>query len=174
FILEGGKENKEEVPPLIAHMDIPDSWRFVIVCPKDIHSFDEVEEKPIMESMKVDRKYPSMISHHIVMGVLPALVSTDIEGFGHHISKIQRLVGRSFAEPQGGIFHPIIADVIEKLEVLTYGAGQSSWGPTGYGITDIENAEDVKDEILGYLDDKELDSHVWIAEPENEGAHFSE
>ncbi len=172
FILEGGKRNPDEVPPLSTRMDIPEDWRFVVVWPESRSSYDEVQEKPIMKNVKVSKEYPQRISHHIVMGVLPSLVHEDIESFAHHISRIQRAVGESFSKYQGGTFHPAVAEAVELLEDITYGAGQSSWGPTAYGITTADKASGVKDEIEIWSEETGLSAEIWIAEPDNEGAVF--
>ncbi len=169
FILEGGKAHPEEIPPLTAHFDVPDDWRFVIVCPKEIQSYDENEERPIMDELQVDARYPRGISHHILMGILPAIKNGDIQDFGYHLAKLQRLVGESFSTYQGGVFHPAIADVIDKLNDITYGAGQSSWGPTAYGLTTKEKSADVKKRISEWLDKEGKDAHIWVAQPENGG-----
>ncbi|MFO8109262.1 MAG: hypothetical protein R6U17_01875 [Thermoplasmata archaeon] len=173
FILEGGKGTDEVVPPLTAHIRMPSDWRFVIVWPDHISSCDEVQEKPMMKSVKVSSEYPRCISHHVVMGVLPSLIEEDIESFGHHISQIQRLVGESFAPYQGGTFHPAVSQLVDKLEELTYGSGQSSWGPTAYGITTVKKAENTKEQIIKWLEKKDKTAEVWIAEPNNEGAVFT-
>ncbi len=170
FILEGGKAHPEEIPPLTFRIEVPENWRFVIVRPKEIKGYDEIEERPILKEMKVDIKIPRGISHHVVMGILPALRTGNIEEFGRHLSDIQRLVGESFSPYQGGVFHPAIAEVIEALKDMTYGAGQSSWGPTAYGLTDKEKAEGVKERIMDWLDTRGIDANVWIAEPQNRGA----
>ena len=52
-----------------------------------------------------------------------------------------------FAARQGGVFHPRAAPVVEALLALGVGAvGQSSWGPSVYGIVEsAERAFDVAD-----------------------------
>jgi len=170
FILEGGKKVDEEVPPLLSRMEIPSHWRFLIVNPKEEEGYDETEEKPIMKKIKVDEEYPPKISHHIVMGVLPSLKDGDIEEFAEHISAIQRLVGKSFSEYQGGVFHPAVSDVIEFLEEITLGAGQSSWGPTAYGIVHEDDVEETKEKVELWLQERDEEAFVWSAEPDNSGA----
>ncbi len=174
FILEGGKRRVADVPPLSTRMEIPSEWRFVVVWPEASSSYDEVQEKPIMKNVKVSVEYPRKITHHIVMGVLPSIVEDDIESFAHHVSRIQRVVGESFSKYQGGTFHPLVAETVEKLEEITYGAGQSSWGPTAYGITTKDKAVGIKKEVQDWLDDIGLSAEIWIAEPDNEGAVFTQ
>jgi len=54
-----------------------------------------------------------------------------------------------FASQQGGVFHPQAAPVVEALHALGVGAvGQSSWGPTVYGIVEShERGIDVADRL---------------------------
>jgi beta-ribofuranosylaminobenzene 5'-phosphate synthase len=83
--------------------------------------------------------------------LLPGLQRGDIDEFGAALSEIQREIGAIFAERQGGIFHPSAAPLIEALESLGVGAvGQSSWGPTVYGIVaDPERAADIARRLAG-------------------------
>lgn len=173
FILEGGKDSPERVPPLTARLETPEDWRFVIVWPDRLSTYDEVQERPVMKNVKVPVDYPQRISHHVVMGVLPALVDGDICSFGHHISHIQRLVGDSFSPYQGGTFHPVVTDVVDELGKLTYGAGQSSWGPTAYGITTKDEEPSVRENILSWLSENNRTAQVWTGEPDNQGAVFT-
>lgn len=170
FILEGGKIEEDDLPPLSLRSAVPDHWRFVIVCSQDLEGYDEKEERPIMENLEVDSKFPAKISHHIVMGLLPALKTGDIQEFGSHLTKIQKLVGRSFSQHQGGIFHPAVSGVIKKLKKLTYGVGQSSWGPTVYGLTTKDKAAKVKNKMSAKLDQEKY--RIRVAQPDNRGARF--
>ena len=54
-----------------------------------------------------------------------------------------------FAARQGGVFHPRAAPVVDALLALGVGAvGQSSWGPSVYGIVDgPERAADVAERL---------------------------
>jgi beta-ribofuranosylaminobenzene 5'-phosphate synthase len=81
--------------------------------------------------------------------LLPGLVTEDIDEFGAALSEIQREIGSMFASQQGGVFHPRAAPVVDALLALGVGAvGQSSWGPTVYGIVDTpERAASVADRL---------------------------
>ncbi len=173
FILEGGKSGDEEIPPMTVHYRLPEDWRFLMVCPKIEQSYDEEEERPIMNEIRTDSKFAEKISHNIVMGVLPAVKTGDCKEFGKHITQIQHYVGESFSSCQeGSEFHPAVINIINKLEKFTYGAGQSSWGPTVYGITDEEKGVKAKSKIEKWLDKKGIEALVRLAEPNNHGAEF--
>ena len=169
FILEGGKSNPMEIPPMLFREKIPKDWRFIIISAEEWEGFDEDEEQPIMEELEVDKKFPRKICHHIVMGMLPALKSKDIEDFGFHMTEIQRTVGESFSDFQKGIYHPAVGDIIKELKDHTYGVGQSSWGPTVYGLTDAEKAGQIKIKMKEWLTENGKKASIRIAEPENKG-----
>ena len=84
----------------------------------------------------------SAASHVVLMGLLPALAEADIAAFGGALSAIQTITGRWFASVQGGTFAPGPgADLVRQMtEWGAAGVGQSSWGPTVYGIVDGERA----------------------------------
>ncbi len=171
FIVEGGKTDKNEVPPLLFRSEVPEDWRFLIICPEKRKGYDEKEEKPIMDELKGERKYPEKICHNILMGLLPSLIKRDIQAFGEHLTNIQRLVGRSFADYQSGIYHPAVAEVMDKLVEETYGAGQSSWGPTAYGLVKASEVDEVKEKVLPN-DHREYG--VWVGKPDNQGVRVEE
>ena len=57
------------------------------------------------------------------------------------LTRIQQLVGDSFAAVQGGRFHPRAGALVEALlRGGAAGAGQSSWGPAVYGVVGSEAA----------------------------------
>ncbi len=172
FILEGGKSREDEISPLLKRGDLPEDWRFLIICPKETKGYDEKEEKPIMEELTVEKKYPEKICHNILMGLMPSLETDDIRSFGRHLTKIQNLVGESFSDFQDGKFHPAINDVVKTLIENTHGGGQSSWGPTSYGLVKEDEINEVKEKVLSEI--KEEDYRVRIGEPDNEGVKVIE
>ena len=76
------------------------------------------------------------VAYLVLMGLLPALVESDLETFGSALTEIQRITGGWFAAMQGGTFAsgPSRELVRQMLDWGIPGAGQSSWGPTVYGI----------------------------------------
>jgi beta-RFAP synthase len=82
------------------------------------------------------------VAHLVLMGLLPALADADLTTFGGALTAIQEITGRWFAPVQGGIFATGPgAELIRRMsEWGATGVGQSSWGPTVYGIVDGEDA----------------------------------
>jgi beta-ribofuranosylaminobenzene 5'-phosphate synthase len=70
----------------------------------------------------------------------------DLDGFGRAIARLGRLNGAWYADEQGGVYRPPAGQLVEQLtdsDVIT-GAGQSSWGPTVYGVTSRQEAEQAR------------------------------
>jgi beta-RFAP synthase len=82
------------------------------------------------------------VAHLVLMALLPALADADLALFGATLSAIQAIVGQWFAQVQGGTFASGRSEALVRLmsECGAVGVGQSSWGPTVYGIVDGEEA----------------------------------
>ena len=82
------------------------------------------------------------VAHLVLMALLPALADDDLARFGPALSEIQSITGRWFAPAQGGTFTPGPTEELVRrmIEWGAAGVGQSSWGPTVYGIVGSEEA----------------------------------
>ena len=140
FIVEGGRRTgSDEIAPLLARYEVPETWRCVIAIPPgnpglsgdaEAAAFDQLPPPPERE---VER-----VAHTVLMKLLPALVEGDLSGFGSALSEVQRVTGAWFAPQQGGVFAPGEgAELIRRMaEWGAEGVGQSSWGPAVYGIVE--------------------------------------
>ena len=83
----------------------------------------------------------AVIAQLVLTSLLPALVERELEEFGAALTRVQQLVGDSFAAAQGGRFHPRAGPLVDALlRFGAAGAGQSSWGPAVYGVVGSEAA----------------------------------
>jgi beta-RFAP synthase len=96
----------------------------------EAQAFAELPPPPAQE---VER-----VAHLVLMALLPALADADLARFGGALSEIQSITGRWFAPAQGGTFTPgPTEDLVRHMkEWGAAGVGQSSWGPTVYGLVD--------------------------------------
>lgn len=168
FVIDGGV--KDGIPPLIIRHDFPEEWAFLVITPSLRPGFDEVEEEPVMKSTRGDPHAAMEISRRILLGLLPALVERKISTFGKHLTAIQELVGRHFSEHQGGEFREDVKLILEFLSEKTYGYGQSSWGPTVYGLILRGEGEPLREEALDFLRDHGLKGTVEVGIVRNRGA----
>ncbi len=144
LVVDGGRGKNTVTPPVIAHMDIPGDWRFILVFDQrgqglhgdqEIRAFKALPPFPQQEAAR--------LCYLLMMQGLPALAEREIEPFGAVISELQRSVGEHFAAAQGGVFaSPEVAQVMNWFkEQGAVAIGQTSWGPTGFcAMAGIERA----------------------------------
>lgn len=182
FVLEGGQsvsgrgeslDRSVSMPPIILHYPFPAKWRFVVATPNVQRGFTDEEEKEAFGSLEPPPpERVGRICRLLVMAMLPSLVERDIRGFGRALTEIQEIVGDSFAGVQGGRFRtPVVGECISHmLSNGAYGAGQSSWGPTVYGLVHGDKeAEDLRRKVGAFLD-RRSGGKVFFTGVDNRGA----
>ncbi|NJE06422.1 GHMP kinase [Thermococcus sp. M36] len=172
FVIDGGVKNG--IPPLIFREDFPPEWGFLLVIPELKPGLDEEEEKPVMAGVVGRVDVAMEISHRILLGLLPALKERDIRTFGEHLSAVQRLVGKHFEAYQGGEFREDVRLILDFLAEKTYGCGQSSWGPTVYGLIRMGEFEWLRAEAHDFLREHGLRAKVELGIPRNRGTEIIE
>lgn len=137
-IVDGGRAAATVTPPVIARFDFPVAWRVLLVLDsrmKGLHGAKEAESFAALGPFNAAAA--GEICRLTLVKAMPALAEADIEAFGEAIHRIQAIVGAYFAPAQGGAPHTSAA-VAETLAALSRhgarGAGQSSWGPTGFAF----------------------------------------
>jgi beta-ribofuranosylaminobenzene 5'-phosphate synthase len=155
LVVEGGHRLGVESPaPLLAHHPMPEEWRAVLAVPAAAPGLSGVAEEDAFLRLVPAPERSAVIAQLVLTSLLPALVERELDEFGVALTRVQQLVGDSFAAVQGGRFHPSAGALVEALlRFGAAGAGQSSWGPAVYGIVGSEAAaRDVADRIEGVLD----------------------
>jgi beta-ribofuranosylaminobenzene 5'-phosphate synthase len=142
LVVEGGVRAGVERPaPLLARHAVPDEWRCVLAIPAAEPGLSGRAEEEAFTRLRPDADRAALIAQLVLTSLLPALAEHDLAEFGAALTRIQRLVGESFASVQGGVFHPRAGALVEALlEFGAAGAGQSSWGPAVYGVVGEEQA----------------------------------
>jgi len=170
FVIDGGV--KGDFPPLVFREKIPESWAFLLLIPRVKRGFDEREERRIMDSISGKSEIAEKISHRILMGLIPAIREGSIEDFGRFLSEIQILVGKHFEDYQGGIFREDVEILTDFLRQKTYGFGQSSWGPTLYGLIYRRDYERIKEQAEDWLSEHGIKAAVELGVPRNYGVNI--
>ncbi len=175
LVVEAGKNTQNsncKTFPVIFRQNFPEEWRFVVAIPNakkglskesEISAFKNLPSLPAAEVGKICRL--------TMMKLLPALIEKDIKNFGEALTQIQNIVGDSFVQAQGGRFSssPATQTIEFMLENVVSGAGQSSWGPTVYGVVESSEAEEVKAKTQAFLDGS-VGGEVFVAKANNHGA----
>ncbi|GAB7094599.1 beta-ribofuranosylaminobenzene 5'-phosphate synthase [Halolamina litorea] len=185
FVLDGGHptaaftptrpdRGEWSVPPITSQRSIPDHWRFLLVIP-DVSPGTSGDAEDTSMRATVERADPGIadrIAGVVVRRVLPALADGDATGFGAAVDEVGRLNGEWYADEQGGVYRASIGAVVRALRDAdaVAGAGQSSWGPTVYGVTTAAEAGAARRAGQRALDAAGVDGRVSVVRPRNAGA----
>jgi predicted sugar kinase len=104
-----------------------------------LHGAQEIEAFARLDSRSAAASTDSLC-RLVLLEILPALAERDFHLFGEAIYELNRQSGMMFASLQGGIYANVrTAEVIDYVRQLGIrGAGQSSWGPGVFAITEDE------------------------------------
>jgi beta-ribofuranosylaminobenzene 5'-phosphate synthase len=129
------------------------------------------------ESMRavVERADPSVsddLASLLFHRLLPSAATGRLESFGTALAAFGRLNGTWYADVQGGVYRPPAGRLVEALRAspAVAGAGQSSWGPAVWALTDTErteNAVGAAEDALSVLGEG---GRVLLTRPASEGA----
>jgi beta-ribofuranosylaminobenzene 5'-phosphate synthase len=174
FTTDRPMDGEWQVPPVAARHDVPDEWRFLVCVPDADPGRSGEDEDASMRSV-VERADPAIadrIAGILTRRLLPAVASGSAERFGEAVAEVGRLNGAWYADEQGGVYRPPVGDLVERLSEspAVYGAGQSSWGPAVYGVTDAAHVDAAVDAGEAALD-AVGGGQAFVARGRNTGAH---
>lgn len=189
FVLDGGHptdlfttgrpaDGEWTVPPVAARHEIPADWRFLLVRPSvEIGRNGDGEEASIRSVVEeADPAVADDVARITVQQLLPAIAQGDVAAFGAAAGRINRLNGSWYADEQDGVYRPPVGAVVERLREApaVFGAGQSSWGPTVWGVTTATHAEAAATAGRDALDAAGIDGDVSVVAGRNSGATVEE
>lgn len=137
LIAERGKLPGEPVSPLDCHLHLPEAWRVLLVCPRHVAGLASDEEvKAFANLPPVPDEVTARLATIARDQLLPAAAQGDFAAFASAVYEYGRLSGECFAALQGGPYNGArLAALVRMLQRLgVVGVGQSSWGPTIFGI----------------------------------------
>jgi beta-ribofuranosylaminobenzene 5'-phosphate synthase len=142
LVVEGGvRPGVDQPAPLLTRHEMPDDWRCVLAIPTAEPGLSGRAEEEAFARLRPDSDRAALIAQLVLTSLLPGLAEGDLTEFGAALTRVQRLVGESFASVQGGVFHPHAGPLVDALlRFGAAGAGQSSWGPAVYGVVGGEEA----------------------------------
>jgi beta-RFAP synthase len=151
LIVEPGKAPGEALSPLLTRVLLPDDWRVVVFTPTvggRWHGGREREAFARAGTVPRPAGLTDALCRIALLGMLPAAVAGDLDGFGEAVHEFNRRAGEPFAAAQGGAYAgPEVEAVVAAVRRCgVKGVGQSSWGPSVFAVvgTAAEAAELVK------------------------------
>jgi beta-ribofuranosylaminobenzene 5'-phosphate synthase len=144
LLIEGGKRGEEPLAPLLLRRPFPEDWRLLLVRPPaepGLHGDSEKQAFDTLPAAPGDAGRVDVLCRLVLLGMLPALVTGDREGFGEALYEFNRKVGEAFAPAQGGAYAgPRVAALVDWLRGQgVRGVGQTSWGPTVFALIGPED-----------------------------------
>lgn len=166
--------NVNDLPYPIFRVKVPRDWYFIVLIPKRRIGLDEIAERRVMDTPSaIPRELKYELYKLLLLYLVPSIAMDDIKTFGSALTKLQTLVGQYFSKYQGGIY---CCDETEfminsLIKHGAYGAGQSSWGPTAYGVAKgRKHAMRVLSSVRRDIEERGYDVTYLITRARNRGA----
>ena len=178
FIVDGGvRAIGAGPPPLIFRHEIPSDWYFIIAIPwRPLSKILQIKmrEDEILRSLEpMPSELSGKLSRIVLSKIIPSLIERNIREFGQGITMFNRLAGEYWSSRQGGSIYcdSIVEEGINlMLRLGCYGACQSCWGPTFYGLVQGEaKAREIVEHVKSFIDEAG-GGIVLYTQANNEGA----
>jgi beta-ribofuranosylaminobenzene 5'-phosphate synthase len=175
LLFEGGKREEEPLSELQCRVDFPGAWRFVLIRPRSLKGVAGAQERELFQvaPAEANDNADSMIALAREI-LIPAAFEADFDRFSSALFEYGWRAGEAFAFAQGDVFsHAQTRLRVEDLQRRgVTGVGQSSWGPTIFGLLKTEHrAITLADQLKS--DELYQDCEIWISAVQNEGAKIS-
>jgi beta-RFAP synthase len=151
LLWEKGRLPGQSLGQLAARVSLSEAWRIVLV---DTGDPSGLSGKPEVDAFKALPPVPVATTQRLEQlaeeAILPAAKRGDLATFGEALYDYGRTAGECFAPVQGGPYaSPSIARCVRTIRQLgVAAAGQSSWGPIVFAVTEsIEQAKQLCDSL---------------------------
>ncbi len=168
LIVDGGKAVGENIGRLTQRVAMPADWRFLLARPPMGQGVSgEIEARAFAKLPPIAAQTTCHLMQLATDEIAPACQAGDFDRFANAVGEYGKIAGGCFANVQGGLFaSPDIARTASQLaEAGARGVGQSSWGPTVFGMAPTSMAAQSIVDGLG----KSSDALVEVAAPDNTG-----
>jgi len=146
--------SKAQPAPVLVRYTFPEDWFFVIAIPRihrGVHGEEEI--RVFKERCPINAADVGKACRIVLMKILPALLERNIEDFGSGLTELQ---DAGFASATKDLMHPVVRRCIRfMLKKGAYGAGQSSFGPSTFGLVQGEDeAGKLRDSVINFLEER--------------------
>ncbi len=172
LLVEAGKIHESEIAPLLARVELPDEWRFVLARPADeVGLCGDNERAAFAQLPPIPEATTSQLCRELLLRLLPAAAAGDFRELSESLYRYGRLAGDAFSTQQHGAYASgRLTSLIDELRAWDiHGVGQSSWGPTVFALAaDQREAERLVLRLQAWAGDAPWE--LAIARPANQGA----
>lgn len=174
FLLETGHRQPHGFPKLAFRAPLPSSWRIVLAIQRQVHGrHGEEEESGFRELARIPGSTTDQLLRLVRNEMIPGLEQRDARRFGEAVYEYGCLAGDCYVSLQGGRYaNRLCEELVQRMrEFGISGVGQSSWGPTIFGLCeDALQAEALFAHLRERYSENEM--HLEISQPMNEGARL--
>lgn len=174
LLVESGKREGDLLSPLVARVELPAEWRFLLAYLAEGSGLSGVAEQAAFRELPpVPTAVTATLCREILLSLLPSAVEAHFEEFSASVYRYGHMAGLSFAPNQGGPFaSERIAGLVSTIRELgVQGVGQSSWGPVVFALLPDQPAAERLEEILRE-NPRFADADFFLAAPANQGARI--
>jgi beta-RFAP synthase len=175
LIAERGKLPGEAISPLDMRVEVPASWRFVLIRPDATSGLAGQAEVQAFEQLSpVPAETTQFLIRLAREELIPAALQADFTAFSGALYRYCHEAGLCFAPVQGGAYNgPVLTRVVQAMRACgAEGIGQSSWGPTLFALLPSEAAaKEFTARLRAAVNDIRFD--VQIAAANNRGAQIT-
>ncbi len=168
FVADAGVPDPEGPRPLVA-LRIPLEWRLVILLPRLPPGPSEEEEREGL----IPRMAPGAMNVEMARGLLDLAMGVARGNLGQALEGLWRMqvaTGAAFMRVQKGLFRKDLNMIVEEARRSGLTVAQSSWGPTLYTITTVEEAPSTARLLESIAREYGVSAEAIVSEPRNSGA----
>lgn len=175
LILEAGKLADESLAPLVARVELPSQWRFLLLrppVPPGLSGSDE--QQAFAELPPVPHEVTAQLCQEALLHLVPAARLRRFDEFSQSVYRYGYLAGTCFATAQGGAYaNERLTQLVTLLRRWGIaGVGQSSWGPTLFALLpDRSQAEALMAQLRAHQETCDLE--LTLAAPVGRGAEIT-
>jgi predicted sugar kinase len=173
LIAEEGKIPGETLAPLETRIALPEPWRWLLIQPQGANGLHGRSERQAFSTLDdVSEDHRQELAVELRERLIPAARRGDFLSFSDSLFRFGYRAGLCFKDIQGGAYHgPRIEQIVSIARSLGIsGVGQSSWGPTVFGLCPDESAAQA---IARKLRECLLDADTSITGTANQGAQIT-
>jgi beta-RFAP synthase len=133
LIVEAGKHASDSNSPLVARVELPANWRFVLIVPRGTGGLSGAAEERAFDSLPpVPEEVTNQLCREALLELVPAARRGDFDRFSASVYRFGQRAGSCFAAAQHGSFaSPDVERLVKAIRARgVEGVAQSSWGPT--------------------------------------------
>ncbi|BEP18705.1 beta-ribofuranosylaminobenzene 5'-phosphate synthase [Pyrofollis japonicus] len=163
----------EDLPRAIARIEVSPKICFIVITPRAVTGLPESPSE--RQILRAPRPLPKALGARLAEAVRDLLISGirgDAEAFGEAVTILDEASGTMFSDAQGSTYccGEVAAGISALRRAGALGWGQSSWGPTFYGVQWCDEAEKVLEKAMKLLKNYGVKADGFVTRVRNSGA----